>query len=625
MFLFFVQKKSFCSVTVATALIGVMSFFQGCQSAPPRTCRWLTPTATSPEQTSPKIVRGQGGVPLPSYSEPLESVVPYGGYAPQSGNTFSSQEVSPVPAIPVLPYHAMPESPIIQNSAAPNAMPMTPPMAQEPLSLPSPDAYPTHLPLALPNMPENQSLPLLPPPIPMDAGIHDQLLPPLPPYPALPGLPNDPLSSRNSVSLEEAARQEAAMQERIRDNELAKKKQQDGTPSYLAPLPDPLGPFASRQSKITTEQDLVRQVSHNGELPPEAYKNQPLYDWEKEKQEFDWSVLDPVNFFTKVRDLMGMGPDEKKANAAMKAGREILLDNPDLKNKTKSLAAAKEFKTAAWRWPDSVIEEDALHLAAECYFFGEDYYHAMLAYQQLLQKYQHSKYLNNAVKRLFAIAKYWEAEDRRGVSFFNYGYMTDKTRPFSDTFGFCKKTYESIYMHDPNGPFSDDAVMALGSAYLAKGCYDGDTNFDYAAEQFKFLRENYPLSKHIAKAHEYELVARNRAYQGPETIGNHLTETGKLADITLQQFGGELDDKKEIADMKETIIQREAERTWTYAQYYDKKKYYGSARVYYEQILDRYPQTNFAEKAKERLVQIKDYRDKPSNYELIEKLFKSRG
>ena len=431
---------------------------------------------------------------------------------------------------------------------------------------------------------------------------------------------------REAVSIEEAAQKEEEEQERARQAELAAAKNTSGGPKYLEPLSHWAGPFANREQKKDVEQDIIRQVGHV-EVTQQRYDNFPVYDWEKEeKSSFDWTILDPVNFFTKVRDWAGMGPDERKANAALEKGHRILSpyrERGELKDKKVWANAAKEFWTAAWRWPDSVLEEDALHLAGECYYFAEDYPSALKCYQKLLIKYQHSKYLDADVRRVFSIAMYWEREALRGTSSVN---LTNKSRPKFDTFGNCKKAYETIFINDPNGPKSDDAVMALASAYLARGRYQGDDNYDQAAFYFSYLRENFPLSKHIAKAHELETFARSNAYMGAEYNGKMLEEAGKLADVTLRQFGTEIgDDKSDILAIKEGVMVRQAEMEWVYGRHYDKKKLYGAARLYYEKLVDKYPQTEFAEKARKRLVEIEGLPPEPSQFEFLEKIFRPRG
>jgi TolA-binding protein len=87
----------------------------------------------------------------------------------------------------------------------------------------------------------------------------------------------------------------------------------------------------------------------------------------------------------------------------------------------------------------------------------------------------------------------------------------------------------------------------------------------------------------------------------------------------LRQFNAELEneDKQEVLALKEGLIIKQAEREWTLGQYYDKKKYYRSARLYYEKLLDKYPQTEFAEKARKRLDEIKDKPPEPDQFGFI--------
>ena len=243
----------------------------------------------------------------------------------------------------------------------------------------------------------------------------------------------------------------------------------EGAPAHLQPLSPWNGPFATRTRQKNLEQEFIRQVA--GEFEQVSGKQyiieEPLFDWEKEEEKkgFDWSVLDPSNFFTRVRNWMGMGPDENKANDSMMKGRELLLENPDLSDQKKNLEAAKHFTEAAKRHPDSLLEEDALHLAGECYYFADEYPGALSAYQQLMMKYRHSKHVDNAARRLFRIGQYWETQSERSFASFNF---SDKSLPRYDTFGFAKKAYETIFMNDPLGPVSDDALMALATAYYKR-------------------------------------------------------------------------------------------------------------------------------------------------------------
>ncbi|MDR2756426.1 MAG: tetratricopeptide repeat protein [Planctomycetaceae bacterium] len=636
----------------------VFSALTGCQSTSSDSGRWLTSGVRgqtpawngnqNPDAFSSSQVVAVPETPLPTTMTPVTSPTPY------ARDPFLTSAPNPFPISPqysqteLVPATSLP-TPTVPVTPEPMVSPInTLPVNTLPVNTSPINPLPTNmLPSTVSAIPPDNDFErsatvamsqasLIDREHPWDLPAGPNTVEPIPTFsiqPAHSGAPlpvadpwgfGNPNDIQKAVSIEEQAKREEDEMEKARLAELATTQRKDGTPVYLQPLPKWNGPFETREQQHTIEQDIIRQVGYSEEKP-KGFDNLPVYDWEKEEQKgFDWSILDPVNFFTKIRDWVGLGPDETKANAAMKKGREILLSTPDLKDHKKCLEAAKLFSEAAKRYPDSLLEEDALHLAGECYFFGEDYPRAMKSYQKLLIKYQHSKYVDNGVRRLFAIARYWEQEDWRGVSSIN---MTEKSRPAFDTFGYAKKAYETIFINDPNGPISDAAVMALATAYLRKGRYKGDDNYNHAAYYYSFLRENYPLSKYITKAHEFELEARTQAYMGAEHSSSTLDEAQKLADITLRQFNSELDDgeKEEILEIKEEIIQRQAEREWIMGQFYDKKQYYGSAKLYYEKLLDKYPQTEYAEKARVRLEQIQNKPDQPDQLDFLKKIFRPRG
>jgi len=76
-------------------------------------------------------------------------------------------------------------------------------------------------------------------------------------------------------------------------------------------------------------------------------------------------------------------------------------------------AAAKEFAAAADRWPDSSLEEDAMFMRAESYFFADSYSKANDWYGELMKKYTNSRHLNTTVARQYDIARYWQQLDEK--------------------------------------------------------------------------------------------------------------------------------------------------------------------------------------------------------------------
>jgi hypothetical protein len=175
-------------------------------------------------------------------------------------------------------------------------------------------------------------------------------------------------------------------------------------------------------------------------------------------------------------------------------------------------------------------------------------------------------------------------------------------------------------MNDPGGPLGDDAVMAVANANFIYRRYEE------AAHQYDILRKEYPKSEHQLKAHLLALEAKRHVYQGPLYDGAPLKEAGEIADQALVRFGPTLGRERDgVIDAKNRIVEERALRDWSVAQYYEKNRYYGSARLYYQTLIDEYPQTSVAEAARERLEAIKDLPAEPPNhFKWLTNLFESK-
>ena len=154
-----------------------------------------------------------------------------------------------------------------------------------------------------------------------------------------------------------------------------------------------------------------------------------------------------------------------------------------------------------------------------------------------------------------------------------------------DTFGYAIQAYERMRMHDPTGPLADHSLMALGNAYFRCG------QFENAAYNYDLLRKEYPNSKHQMSAHLLGPQAKMRVYQGAWYDGTALNDAKKIADQTLSQFGDKLGRERErVVRARAQIVEEQANREFTFAQYYDQHEDYRAARIYYQQRDRRFSQ-----------------------------------
>ena len=342
----------------------------------------------------------------------------------------------------------------------------------------------------------------------------------------------------------------------------------------------------------TTEKEIDRQLGEDAESEVISSEYTPSSD------DAGWDYFKGENIKKRWKKMVGRGPNEKVA-------RQALAEADALFREGKYKEAVAKYKVAVDRWPDSVIEEDAMWQLAESYFFTDQYPKAEDQYDELVKKYANTKYLDRIAQRQFVIAQYWIALDQKTHLPVIVPNFLDRSRPLFDTRGRALKAYDHVRINDPRGPLADDSVMAAANAhFLDRQWLDADYFYG-------LLRSEYPDSDFLLQAHLLGLQAKLRAYQGAGYEGGILEEAEVLADQVVVQFPDQLgrEEEERVQQTRAEIAAQQALRHWQRAEFYAKGKHYSSARVYYAMIAEDYPKTQLAQQAREKYVAIKDKAD----------------
>lgn len=269
------------------------------------------------------------------------------------------------------------------------------------------------------------------------------------------------------------------------------------------------------------------------------------------------------------------------------------------------------------------ILEDALFYRAECDFQLGHYPDAQDGYDELLKKYQSTKHLEQSVRRLFAIGRYWldapkpaseielaSFEEEAGAerlkdlpeSRVPYRFplkpnFTDKTRPLFDTPGRAVQALKSVSLHDIDGPLADDALMTLATYYLRK------KDYREADHYFHTIREQCHKSEFIPASYVLGAHASLLSYQGAQYDGKQLDEAKKLATSAVRLYPDLPQRAKLQGDLKR-IDAEAAARAWTRVAFHLKRSEKDAAAVYCETIIEKYPDSPQAVQAREELIKL---------------------
>jgi TolA-binding protein len=331
--------------------------------------------------------------------------------------------------------------------------------------------------------------------------------------------------------------------------------------------------------------DVAKGRPSDSDIPDDVKSD---YDADA-KQPTGWERFSPENIGKTMKKSVGLGPNQKIGEGYFDEAEKLFAAKQYDK-------AAKKFASAAERWPNSTLEEDAMFLEAESYFFADKYSYANDQYGELLKKYPNTRHLDVTTARQFDIGRYWQQKDEAYHRWTLVMNMTDKTQPLFDTAGHSINAYDSVRINDPRGPLADAATMTEGNIFFKEHRYD-DADYYYG-----IVRTDYPKSKYQLQSHLLGVQCKLLKYQGPGYNSKPLEEANQLIDQTLAQFPSELGEERErLVKAKAEVRAQMATRDIQLAQYWEKGDHYGAARIYYAQVLKDYPQTQFADAAKTRL------------------------
>ncbi|MBM4002338.1 MAG: hypothetical protein FJ295_03495 [Planctomycetes bacterium] len=310
-------------------------------------------------------------------------------------------------------------------------------------------------------------------------------------------------------------------------------------------------------------------------------------------------ALAPANVKSGIKQLTGYGRNPGIARNLM-AEAEAIYDRALAAQGEERLRllgeASAKYAEAADRWPESALEEDALFMAGEAAFFSDHYPKAEEYYARLIKHHTNSRYMETVDLRRFAIARYWLEIDRAAPQPFYLVNFTNPARPWYDTDGHAFRVFDRIRNDDPTGRLADDATMAAANAHFQSGDYQK------ADDLYADLRKAFPSSEHQFEAHFLGLKTKLLTYLGWDYSSEPLDQAENLVKQTHRQFPQQAEKEKEfLARAAAEVHFKKAERLWSLGRYYELKREYRAATIYFNQLQQDYGDTPFAKDAAGRI------------------------
>lgn len=248
--------------------------------------------------------------------------------------------------------------------------------------------------------------------------------------------------------------------------------------------------------------------------------------------------------------------------------------------------ALKAARRVVNRWPFSDYAPKAQYLVARAYSARHKDERAFKEYQKLMEKYPKVDNYQEVVHRQFEIANRYLA----GQWFKLWGYI-----PFFPSMEKTVTMYEKVIK---NGPYSDVAPHAqlnIGAAREKQHAYDK------AVKAYEKANDRYQDQKPIAAEAMYKA---GMAYNKEAKTAEYDQSVAGKAIATFTDFGALYPDDPRVNQSSQIIGSLKTEQVLgsiAIAKFYESKREWVGAMVYYNEALSKDPDSKYAAGVKERI------------------------
>ena len=246
--------------------------------------------------------------------------------------------------------------------------------------------------------------------------------------------------------------------------------------------------------------------------------------------------------------------------------------------------AKKEFKKLLKTYKESQEASEAQYYLGRCNEEDGDYYKAFREYRKTVQVYPSTKRFDEILEREYQLGNYFLAGKKRKL------FGTAAILPARD------KAVEIFQALVDDGPFSEYGQLAqykLGLAHLAL------QDYEQAVAAFEQVISRYPDSPLVDDARFQMAQASLKGTFKPGYDQSPTDLALRELDSFVKEYPNSELSGEAVSRLKE-LTERRAKHEYQVAQFYERRRHFAAALVYYETIVEKFPQTAVAPLAASR-------------------------
>lgn len=252
--------------------------------------------------------------------------------------------------------------------------------------------------------------------------------------------------------------------------------------------------------------------------------------------------------------------------------------------------ALKAARHVVKRWPFSDYAPQAQYLVARCYAARHMDEKAFKEYQKLVEKYPKVDNFQEILHLQYEISNRYLA----GQWFKLWGYI-----PMFPSMDKTANMYEKVIK---NGPYSDVAPQAQMNIGAAR---EKQKDYAKAVKAYEKAADRYNDQTKVAADAQYKAAT---AYNKEAKTAEYDQSVAGKAIASFSDFNALYPEDNRVEDAQKTIRSLRTEQArgnFVIARFYEKRKNWNGALIYYNEVLVKDPQSQFAQEAKNRIATLK--------------------
>jgi outer membrane protein assembly factor BamD len=248
--------------------------------------------------------------------------------------------------------------------------------------------------------------------------------------------------------------------------------------------------------------------------------------------------------------------------------------------------ALREYKKTVKAFPTAPEAATATFKIGVCYEKLEKPDAAFKAYQQVLEKYPSFSDPKEVIRRQLAIADEYYKGKRRPFPLL-------KVKLFKAR-GAAIEYFNKVVETAPYSELAADAKLSAAQLQQAKNL------FDEAIGSYEFILEYYRKTK-AAETAQFQIAI---CYYEKALRARYDEQAISLAKTHFNGYVEKYPEGEFVKEAREKLValdEKKARGAFEVGQYYEKKKAFQSAVMYYTEVLQRHPLSSWAVKAEERI------------------------